>query len=266
MENQEKEKNNQRNTKQTSKLAVFSLLIPLLLFFGGILIYQIPFVRIYGLTTFMILSASPIGIILSILALIRISKNKAILKGRFLAISGMVACFAMLALLLFLCINFYYAVFHEEPYGEPESQILVSKVENNYDLKFPEKMAVVRTADKISAGIDRPYVFILRFITDQNGFKQFKEQIKENAWEEISSKFYEYNNRYLYDTMSSYGWKKNNPEWCQDELLKGLVYENGILGKSGFLNVICIKPENSDDVEVIMMGWANQQLKDANEI
>ncbi|HBG27958.1 MAG: hypothetical protein A2Y10_03040 [Planctomycetes bacterium GWF2_41_51] len=144
-------------------------------------------------------------------------------------------------------IGVYYAIFHEEPYNESHTSSIISNIENNFNFKFPEKIELLRTGDTIAGGIDRPYVFIVQFVTDQNGLYEIKQS---GDWEDITEEIEKGK------WADSRFFTTHTPEWYKKPIEKGRTYE--VLPEST-LHIICVELNASESVIVYMDGWCNSR-------
>ena len=123
----------------------------------------------------------------------------------------------------------FVVISHEDPYNELNTALIINRIEKNCVFKFPEKMESLKAGDTLAAGIDRPYVCVLRFVTNQNGFGKLKQL---DGWEEITGE------------IANGKWKdtryitKRAPQWYKTPIEKGRTYEYYLLG--GLKNYICI--------------------------
>ena len=100
------EKNNTRPESKTSRLAVGTLAVPVMMFGVGLCIFEMgerlsfssdsELVRTLGLFAIAwLLLCGPVGVVLGVLALHEIKNTKQELKGRRLAIEGMIIAIAL---------------------------------------------------------------------------------------------------------------------------------------------------------------------------
>ena len=250
------------NTKEqevkTSKLAIFSLVSPIILFITG-----------YIIKTILPTIISPlVGICLGVKALVSIKKSKGKLKGIGFALSGIIISFIIIV--IFTCVAFVFISYlHEKPYNDSNPEAILNKVESYCDFEVPQKIENLRAAEKITGGIDHEYTFVARFKTDRKSFEELRNSLSktkfysEEKTEELSSE-----NSNSYDTFGSLAsnsigtWQKNAPEWYDAEIPKGKVYELWPWGKM-VLCFICVELPDSNDVVVHIEGWGGDRaLKD----
>jgi hypothetical protein len=141
-------------------------------------------------------------------------------------------------------------IFHEEPYNESNTALIISRIEKNCDFKFPEKMEFLRAGGTLAAGIDRPYVCVLRFVTDQNGFDKLKQL---DGWEDITE---EIANGKWKDTRY---FTKRAPQWYKTSLEKGRTHEYYSSGGTEklHLHILCVELTPPERVVVYMDGWGS---------
>jgi hypothetical protein len=142
---------------------------------------------------------------------------------------------------------------HEDPYNESNTALIINRIESNFGFKLPEKMESLQAGDTIAAGIDHPYVFVLRFVTNQNGLGKLiqvgdltdvTEEIANSKWDDSRS------------------FTKHTPQWYKIPLEKGRTYENCLVSKNNTLrlNIICVEMTPSESVVVYMQGWGSHSF------
>jgi hypothetical protein len=149
-----------------------------------------------------------------------------------------------------MCIYFFSTIFHEDPYDESNTALIINRIEKNCAFKFPEKMGSLRAGDTLAAGIDRPYVCVLRFITDQNGFGKLKQL---DGWEDITE---EIANGKWQDTRY---FTKRAPQWYKTPLEKGRTHEYYSSGgdEKIHLHILCVELAPPENVVVYIDGWGS---------
>lgn len=251
------------NTKEQkvkiSKLAIFSLALPIILFIIGY--------RIYAFFPIIILPL--VGICLGVAALVSIKKSKGKLKGIGFAVSGIIISFIIIVIFIYVAFSFI-SYLHGEPYNDSNPEAILNKVESYCDFEFPKKIETLKAAEKITGGIDHEYTFIARFKTDRNSFeelrnslsktKSYSEEITDELPLENSNSYYTYGS--LTSNKMGSMWQKNAPEWFNAEIPKGKVYVLWPWGKM-VLFFICVELPDSNDVVVHIEGWGGgRALKD----
>jgi len=148
----------------------------------------------------------------------------------------------------FLIVYNISTIFHEEPYDESHPASIIKQIENDCNFTFPEKMESLRAGDTIAAGIDHPHVFVLRFVTDQNGFVKLKQR---GDWEEVTEETA--NNKGVDARMLT----KRVPLWYKTPLEKGKIYENYLFCECNklHLHILCVELTSSKSVVVYTDGW-----------
>lgn len=216
-------------------------------------------VRLLGVGFILIIFGFAAGIIA--LICIKVSKEK--LKGKGLAISGIII--SLIPIVLFGCLayGFYMAVIYEKLYDDSNPEAIIAKVEKVCDFDFPEKIESLKAAEKLVAGIDPGYAFIARFTTDQNSFAELRNSLSKAKYEgyyseEINDELpIEDGKSYTYGSRKSYfecWWQKNAPEWFDTGISKGKVYELYPSYKMMHLYFICVELPDSNDVVVNVEG------------
>ncbi|MDD5064720.1 MAG: DUF4190 domain-containing protein [Phycisphaerae bacterium] len=255
--------NTQYQKRKISKLAIASLILPVVLFMGGILseifIARLKLeLELVGIT--LIIIAAPAGLILSVIALVLIRRSKGALSGKGFAIGGIIISVILLLLLASVVCISCYVLCYETPYDDSNPKAIVAKIENNCGFKFPAKIESLKAADKFAGGIDRPYVFVINFTTDKTGFVELRDSFSQiGGWsEEITLK--EGDN--IRDKSGS--WSRNAPQWCSEKIPRGKTYESFLLCKNdiGLLDTIFVEVANSGEVVVYMYGWGDSRQKE----
>lgn len=251
--------NTQYQKRKISKLAIASLILPIVLFTGGIFIGRLKLeLELVGIT--LIIIAAPVGLALSVIALVLIRRSKGALNRKGFAIGGLIISVILFLLLAFVVCIFCYVLFYETPYDDSDPKAIIAKIENNCGFKFPAKIESLKAADKITGGIDRPYVFVINFTTDKTGFIELKDSFFQMGCqlEEITLK----EGDSIRDESGS--WSRNAPQWCSEKIPKGKTYESFLLCKNdiGLLDTIFVEVANSGEVVVYMYGWGDSRQKE----
>ncbi|MFA5252089.1 MAG: DUF4190 domain-containing protein [Phycisphaerae bacterium] len=251
--------NKQEKEVKVSKLAFLSLILPVVFLASGIFLTRLKLeLELAGIT--LIIIAAPVGLTLSVIALVLIRRSKGALNGKGFAIGGIIISVILFLLLAFVVCIFCYVLFYETPYDDSDPKAIIAKIENNCGFKFPAKIESLKAADKITGGIDRPYVFIVNFTTDKIGFAELKGSFSQLGCqlEEITLK--EGDN--IRDESGS--WSRNAPQWCSEKIPKGKTYESFLLCKNdiGLLDTIFVEVANSEEVVVYMYGWGDSRQKE----
>ena len=248
-----------KQSVKMSKLAVSSLISPIiLLIIGYIIKFVLP-----------IIISPLVGISLGISALVLIKKSKGELKGIGFAISGIIISFIIVAIFIYMVFSFI-SIFHEKPYNDSNPESIINKVEGYCNFEFPQEKENLKSAEKITGGIDPEYTFIARFTTDQTSFEELRNSLSKikSYSEEITDELLSEDNSssYTYGSWSNDNiggmWQKNAPEWRNTEIPKGKVYELFAYDKM-VLFFICVELPDSNDVVIHIESWGgDKELKD----
>jgi hypothetical protein len=196
-----------------------------------------------------------LGVIAGIVGLVRIKVGKGKLRGKGFAISGVII--SLILIMPFSFFSFFYMAFNEKPYDDSNGEAIMAKVEKFSGIEFPEKVKSLKAAEKITAALDTSYAFVVRFVTDQNGFNEFRNSLSkaEGYSEERTDELVENGKSYTYHSrgIDVWGsrWRRNAPEWYDLEIPKGKVHELLL----GFNYFICVELADSKDVIVNAEGF-----------
>ena len=153
---------------------------------------------------------------------------------------------------------------HSEPYNETNPALIIDKIENNFDISFSTRMNSLQAADKIAGGIDRPYIFIVRFTTDKTGFANLRELLSGlGNWEETTNELLKKDyNTDEYDPRYIVLYKKDTPDWYKMRIAKGRTYESFLVSKNNKMRLItiCVEVAESSEIVVYMEGWGDTLL------
>jgi len=199
------------------------------------------------------------GFVAGIIGLICIKASKGKLKGTGFAISGIIISSIPIAFFIFQLYIFYMVFIYEKPYDNSNPKAIIAKVEKVYDFNFPEKIENLKAAEKTSFGID--HTFIARFTADQNSFAKLRNSLskKDYYFEEITDELLTENGKRYTDLWISNKrgsmWRRNAPEWLNEEIPKGKVYELYLRCKTMQLSFIYVELPDSNEVVVDAEGW-----------
>jgi len=198
-----------------------------------------------------------LSLIFGIIALVRIKRARPILKGKAEAIVGI--CLSVVPLLLINTIAYvFYLALRGEPYDESHPALVIATIETNCNFKFPEKIESLKAADRIAGGVPpKPYVVIVSFTTDQNGFAQLRDSL---SLQPLRSENYNTNE------PRAFSLSKGTPQWYKTKMPKGKIYEGSRYGKNNMmLSTFCVELPESEKIAVYMEGWGDSRLKQGQD-
>jgi hypothetical protein len=195
-----------------------------------------------------------LSLISGIISLVRIKRARPVLKGKAEAIVGI--CLSVVPLILISTIAYvFYLALRGEPYDESHPASVIATIETNCKFKFPEKMESLKAADRIGGGVSpKPYLFIVSFTTDQNGFAQLRDSL---SLQPLRSEDYDTND----PRVSSLS--KGTPQWYKAKMPKGIIYEGFLVSKNNMmrLSTFCVELPEPEKVAVYMEGFGDPRLK-----
>ena len=235
--------------KKISKLAIASII------FGGIP----PF--------------APIGLVLGILAIIRIKKSKGQLTGQAAAILGIVAAtsFIVIMILAILIISISGFGFPKpRPFSECDPNKVIALIENSFDFHLPDNIKSAKAAETRTTWLDDIYSFILNFSTDEKGWKQFHKsfpKIKDH-----DTKYIEVDGReYIHDMYGFWDYDPNEyepriegwPKWFTAKIRKGKYFSGYLNSKDRSLQIdtLCIDLDDPENVVIYIECWGSYDPK-----
>lgn len=198
-----------------------------------------------------------ISLMSGIVALVEIRRKRSVFKGKDEAIIGI--CTSGVPLILIVCIiSMFFLALRGEPYDESHPTSVIAMIETKFNFKFPEKMESLKAADRIAGGVPpQAYVFIVTFITDQDGFAKLRDSI---SLQPLRSGVYDTNE------PRSFSLSKGTPQWYKTEMPKGKIYEGSVVSKNNMmLSTFCVELPNSEKVAVYMEGWGDSRLKQGQD-
>ena len=244
--------NTQGQKPKTSMLAITSII------FGGIP----PF--------------APIGLVLGILAIIRIKKSKGQLIGQAAAILGIVAAtsFIVIMIIAIITISIYGFGFpRPRPFSECDPNKVIALIEKSFDFHLPDNISSAKAAETRTTWLDDTYSFILNFSTDEKGWEQFHKsfpKIKDHDTKYIEVDGREYIHD-MYDFMDYdpneyepriepfWGW----PKWFKAKIRKGKHFSGYLNSKDGSLQIdtLCIDLADPENVVIYIDCWGSYDPK-----
>jgi hypothetical protein len=198
-----------------------------------------------------------LSFVFGIVALVEIRRKFLAFKGKAEAIAGI--CASVIPLFLIGCIlSLFFLAIRGEPYDESYPQSVIATIETNCNFKFPEKMESLKAADRIAGGVPpQPYVVIVSFTTDQDGFAQLQHSL---SLQPLRSENYNTNE------PRAFSLSKGTPQWYKTKMPKGKIYEGSLYGKNNMmLSTFCVELPESEKVAVYMEGWGDSRLKQGQD-
>lgn len=199
-----------------------------------------------------------LSLVFGIIALLKMRGKNTSLRNMLEAIIGLTGS----ATFIFVIGGAFFLVFlalRGEPYVESHPELVISTIENNSGIKFPEQMYSLKAANGITPGVHPQYIrFIVKFKTEQKGVAQLRDSLHEQG---VYPETPDYNsNDYDPVYFSTY---KDTPQWFKIDISKGVIYDSfGNTRKNAIkLHTICVPNEDPNKIIVYMEGFGNLSLR-----
>ena len=212
-----------------------------------------------------------VSLVVGIVALVRIKKGHVGIKGKSGAKFGIWA--SAIPIILFVLLPFIglATMLYSERFQECDPAPIIATIEKQFGLELPEKMQFVRAAEADNVGKDRIYLFILSFITDESGWKCFREsfpksldatnmvymEAEPNKYADEIYGFEEFDSN-AYDPRTEYV-VPGVPEWHTRKLKKGKTRIQSIISKNSRMqiNTVCVDLGSTEEIVVYIEGWGH---------
>lgn len=235
--------------KKISKLAIASII------FGGIP----PF--------------APIGLVLGILAIIRIKKSKGQLTGQAAAILGIaVATSLIVIVILAILINSIsgFGFPKPRPFSECDPNKAIALIKNSFDFNLPDNISSAKAAETRTTWLDDTYHFIFKFSTDEKGWEQFhtsfpkiKDQDTIYGYPNGSHRVHDVYDFTDYDPNEYEPRIERWSKWFKAKIRKGKHFSGYLNSKDRSLQIdtLCIDLGDPENVVIYIECWGSYDPK-----
>lgn len=218
---------------------------------------------------------APIGLVLGILAIIRIKKSKGQLTGQAAAILGIVAAtsFIVIMIIAIITISIYDFGFpRPRPFSKCDPNKVISLIKNNFeDFNLPNNIKSAKAVETRTSWLEHTYNFILNFTTDEKGWEQFHTSFPKV--EEHDTVYIDTDGReYIHDMYNfmDYGLNDDDPrsdykafwggvpKWHKTKITKGkYYYYRRIYSKDRRLQIdtLVVDLADPENVVIYIEGW-----------
>ena len=241
------------NTPKQSTLANISLIFSLLAYILALLAFLLRM----GPALCFAFPCWIISLVFGVLALLEIRTKRPAFKGRRQAIIGI--SFSAIPLIITIALSWMiYSAIRGEPYDESHPQLVIATIEKNCDFRFPEKMESLKAADRLAGGPDNPYLFVIRFKTNMEGFAQLKDVLELQPHKDTTSEVV--NGK---DDPRIFSISKETPLWYSARIPKGKTWEGFLVSSNNMmrLSTVCVELSESGKVDVYMRGFGDSSLR-----
>ena len=219
---------------------------------------------------------APIGLVLGILAIIRIKKSKGQLTGQAAAILGIAVATSLIVIVILAILLNSISGFgfpKPRPFSECNPNKVIALIENSFDFNLPDNIISAKAAETRTTWLDDTYRFIFKFSTDEKGWKQFHKsfpKIKDH-----DTKYIEVDGReYIHDMYDFTDYDPNEyepriepywgwPKWFKAKIRKGKDFSRNLNSKDGSLQIdtLCVDLADPENVVIYIDCWGSYDPK-----
>lgn len=200
-----------------------------------------------------------VSLALGIVALRKIKRRYPYIKGKKMAQAGTWISAASLTIFLVLPYLGIAAIERHYRLRDCDPAQLVATVKKNFEFEFPKKIDSLKAAEVH----ERIYRFVMRFSTDQNGWKQLQRSILRTAPSELAGAFGFEDIQSGYDPRGEFKffslYTHSIPKWYRRKIKKGEMYLGYIESKNRRMQIrtLCADTADLEQIIVYMEGWGD---------
>jgi hypothetical protein len=213
-----------------------------------------------SLLTYLLLSSVPLwllALLLGVGALRQIRRKKTALEGKTAAKVSVLLSAVPLVVLVLIPLLAITLLTYSSRLHNCDPVPVMAMIEKGFRFQFPEKVEAVKAAE----ADDRGYSFILKFTTDQVGWKQFQDSLLGTIPHELSDAFgFEdceggLDPRGEFKFFSLY--THSIPRWYRTRIRKGTYYVGQVYSENKMVKIdtICADTADPQKVVVYIEGW-----------